>query len=83
MYGSETETRMHKPRKDNSEALAAFITKKAEIDTMLERLAALSATQFNVDPETLHWGHVGDLGFYASKLRRITDSAFREGEYAE
>ena len=82
MYGSETETRMHKPRKDNSEALAAFITKKAEIDTMLERLAALSATHFNVDPETLHWGHVGDLGFYASQLRRITDSAFREGEHA-
>jgi len=69
--------------KDNSKALAAFIAKKAEIDTMLERLAALSADHFNADPDTLHWGHVGNLEFYASQLRRVTDAAFHEGEHAE
>jgi hypothetical protein len=69
--------------KDNSKALAAFMTKKAEIDTMLERLASLSADHFNADPDTLHWGHVGNLEFYASQLRRVTDAAFHEGEHAE
>lgn len=74
---------MHKRHKENSEAIAAFLAKKAEIDTMLARLTALSAEHFNADPETLHWGHVGNLEFYASLLKRVTNSAFREGEYAE
>ena len=73
---------MPSPR-DNSRALAAFMAKKAEIDTMLERLAGLSADHFNTNPDTLHWGHVGNLEFYASQLRRVTDAAFREGEHAE
>lgn len=74
---------MHKRHTDNSKALAAFLAKKDEIDTMLARLVTLSGDHFNTDPETLHWGHVGDLEFYASLLKRVTDSAFREGERAE
>jgi hypothetical protein len=69
--------------KDNSEAVDAFIAKKAEIDTMLTRLAALSADHFNATPEEIHWGHVGNLEFYVSLLKRVTDSAFREGEHAQ
>lgn len=68
---------------DNSEALAAFIARKTEIDTMLDRLKALSDEHFNADPDTLHWGHVGDLEHYAGLLKRITDAAFKEGENAE
>ncbi len=68
---------------DNNKALAAFIAKKAEIDAMLSRLTALSENHFDVDVQTLHWGHVGDLEHYAGLLKRITDSAFREGEHAE
>jgi hypothetical protein len=74
---------MHKRHKNNSEAVEAFLAKKAEIDTMLARLTALSTEHFNTDPETLHWGHVGNLEFYASFLKRVTDSAFRESEHAE
>ncbi len=74
---------MHKRQKDNSEALSAFIARKAEIDTLLGRLAALSADHFNIDPDTLHWGHVGSLEYYAGLLKRVTDSAFREGEHAK
>ncbi len=74
---------MHKQGNDKSKARAAFIAKKAEIDMMLTRLAALSAHHFNADPETLHWGHVGNLEFYASQLRRVTDAAFHEGEHAK
>ena len=69
--------------KDNSEAVDAFLAKKAEVDTMLARLVNLSAHHFNTDPGTLHWGHVGNLEFYASQFRRVTDAAFREGEHAE
>ena len=70
-------------RTDNSKALAAFIARKAEIDTMLERIATLSADHFDVSPDDLHWGHVGTLAHYAELLKRITDSAFKEGEHAE
>ena len=73
---------LRKP-KDNTEALAAFMAKKAEIDTALARLTALSAEHFGADPDSLHWGHVGTLGFYAEQLWQITDAAFKEGEYAE
>ena len=74
---------MHKRIMDNSEALAAFLAKKAEIDTALERLTALSANHFSTDPDSVNWGHVGTLEFYATQLRRVTDAAFREGEHAE
>lgn len=64
-------------------ALDAFIAKKAEIDTMLTRLKALSDEHFNVAPDDVNWGHVGTISDYATLLRRITDSAFKEGEHAE
>lgn len=64
-------------------ARAAFLAKKAQIDAMLSRLQALSDASFNQDPDRVHWGHVGDLTSYAEQLRRITDSAFNEGEHAE
>lgn len=60
-------------------ALAAFIGKKAEIDEML---AALSDDHFNCHPDEAGWAMVGTLEHYASLLKRITDSAFGEGEHA-
>ncbi|MFO1158451.1 MAG: hypothetical protein U1E60_06405 [Reyranellaceae bacterium] len=64
-------------------ALDAFIAKKAEIDTMLARLKALSDEHFNVAPDDVNWGHVGTVNDYATLLKRITDSAFKEGEHAD
>lgn len=61
----------------------AFIAKKAAIDTMLARLQALSDNHFDSHPGEVHWGHVGNLEYYAELLKRITDSAFKEGEHAE
>ena len=69
--------------RDNSKAIAAFMSKKAEIDAMLARLQTLSDDHFDADPEAIHWGHVGTLSHYAEILKRITDSAFHEGEHAE
>jgi hypothetical protein len=68
---------------DNSEALAAFVARKAEIDTRLARLAALSAEHFNCTPATITWGDVGTIGSYLTQLRQVGDAAFHEGEFAE
>jgi hypothetical protein len=67
----------------NDKALNAFISAKAEIDMMLERLTTLCDDHFNTHPDQINWGDVGTLNHYASLLRQITDSAFKEGEYAE
>ena len=69
--------------KSNQQALAAFVSKKAEIDAMLTRLQALSDDHFNYSPDDVTWDHVDTLGYYAELLKRITDQAFREGEHAE
>jgi len=73
---------MPKPR-DNSKPLDEFIARKAEIDTMLDRLKALSDEHFNWSPDEINWGHVGTLAHYAELLKRITDAAFQEGAFAE
>ena len=64
-------------------ALDAYIANKIEIDTMLARLKALSDDHFNVGPDEVDWADVGTLAHYAELLKRITDSAFKEGEHAE
>ncbi|GAB4120289.1 MAG: hypothetical protein Kow00104_03340 [Rhodothalassiaceae bacterium] len=65
----------------NDRAIAAFIARKAEIDAMLARLAALSDEHFGYAPDEINWGHVGTLASYAELLKRITDAAFQEGEH--
>jgi hypothetical protein len=67
--------------KSKKQALAAFLSKKAEIDTMLTRLQALSDDHFGCAPDDVTWGHVGTLEHYAELLKRITDSAFKVGEH--
>lgn len=64
-------------------ALDAYLAKKTEIDTMLARLTALSDDHFGADPDAVTWGDVGTLAHYAELPKRITDSAFKEGEHAE
>ncbi|MFN3644320.1 MAG: hypothetical protein ACK4TB_15510 [Gemmobacter sp.] len=68
--------------RNQANALAAFIGKKAEIDEMLARLQALSDDHFNCHPDEVGWAMVGTLEYYAELLKRITDSAFGEGEHA-
>ena len=68
--------------KSREQVLAAFVSKKAEIDAMLTRLQTLSDDHFNYSPDEITWGHVGTLGYYAELLKRVTDSAFKEGEHS-
>jgi hypothetical protein len=72
----------NKTIKLNDDALAAFVARKTEINGMLTRLQALSDDHFNYSPDEIDWGHVGTLGYYAELLKRVTDSAFKEGEHA-
>jgi hypothetical protein len=68
--------------RSSEDALAAFVSKKAEVDAMLTRLQALSEDHFGYAPDDITWSHVGTLEHYAELLKRITDSAFNEGEHA-
>jgi hypothetical protein len=75
-----------RPRKQiirsNEDALAAFISRKADIETMLGRLQGLSADHFGYAPDEMTWAHVGTLEHYAGLLQRVTDMAFNEGDHA-
>jgi hypothetical protein len=59
-YGA---TPMREPANDST-ALATFIARKAEIDTILARLTPLSGEHFNRAPDTVSWGDAGTLGSY-------------------
>ncbi len=43
-------------------ALNAYLARTAAIHAKLERLQQLVDDDFGHDPDTIHWGHVGDLG---------------------
>lgn len=76
------ELRAENARRNQEAALNAYVGEKAEIDEMLARLQALSDDHFNCHPDEINWSHVGTLEHCASLLKRITDSAFAEGEHA-
>ena len=69
--------------KSREQALATFVSRKAEIDEALARLQALSDDHFNYSPDEITWSHAEGLAHYAELLKRITDMAFNEGECAE
>jgi hypothetical protein len=75
-----------RPRKQmissDEDALAVFVSRKAEIDAMLARLQALSDEHFGYSPDEITWSHADSLAHYADLLKRITDMAFNEGEHA-
>jgi hypothetical protein len=68
--------------RSNEDALATFVSRKAEIDTMLTRLQALSDDHFGYSADEVTWAQVGSLEHYVGLLRRITDMAFNEVEHA-
>ncbi|MFC3119855.1 hypothetical protein [Jhaorihella thermophila] len=72
------ELRAERARRNRDAALAAFVSRKAEIDGMLARLQALSDDHFNVGPDEVNWSHVGSLGHIAERLADITAFAFGE-----
>ena len=84
MRSTKMSSKMQKQiAKSREQALAAFVSKKAEVDAMLTQLQALSDDHFGHSPDDITWSHVGTLEHYAELLKRITDMAFNEGEHAE
>ena len=69
--------------RSKEQALAAFVQKKTEIDTMLARLQALSDDHFGYSPDEITWSHAEGLAHYAQLLKRLTDQACNEREHAE
>lgn len=43
-------------------AIDAYLARAAAIHIKLTRLQQLADEHFGHDPDTIHWGHVGDLG---------------------
>lgn len=41
--------------------LDAYLARHSAIAEKLERLQALTGGVFNTNPDSVHWGHVGDL----------------------
>jgi hypothetical protein len=44
------------------DARAAYAARTAQVHAKLARLQQLANDHFGHDPDTVHWGHVGDLG---------------------
>jgi hypothetical protein len=80
---SRHQLRAEKAQRNRETALAAFMAKKAQIDEMLARLQGLSDDHFNCDPNDVDWAMVGTLEHYVGLLKRVNDSAFGDGEFAE
>ena len=57
--------------KSREDALAAFVSKKTEIDAMLARLQAFSDDHFGHNPDEISWDHVGTLGYYTELPQRV------------
>ncbi|CAM5790416.1 hypothetical protein CCAE64S_02582 [Castellaniella caeni] len=47
---------------DNSQAQNEFVALVGEIQALITRLQGAIDNHFDLNPEDIHWGHVGDLG---------------------
>ncbi|MFN4343088.1 MAG: hypothetical protein ACK4FE_13825 [Azonexus sp.] len=63
-----------------STAIDAYLARTAAIHAKLERLQQLADDHFGHDPDTLHWGHVGDLGRVETGLDELLAIFDGEGE---
>ena len=75
--------RAEKARRNKEAALAAF-RQEGEIDATARPPAGAQRRSFQLThPDEVGWAMVGTLEHYNGLLKRITDSAFGEGEYAK
>ena len=59
-------------RRTNDAALHAYIVKIAQVRRLLARLEAeVEAHQDALDPEEIHWAHVGDMQRYITGLNDV------------
>lgn len=63
------------PDPAHTDALAAFIARKAEVDELLARLAALSDEHFGFTPDEVNWRHAVALTAVADSLKQVLSAA--------
>lgn len=51
---------------------------RIELDAIKQQLE----DHLGVDPDSVHWGHVGDANLLRAELTAIVDRLLRRGEYA-
>ena len=70
------------PTKETRTALQAYMENLTAAQTLaLDILGALD-NHDTADPETIHWGHVGDIAEIRHELQATHDRLFHQGEYA-
>jgi hypothetical protein len=71
------------PTQAKPTALQAYMAAYAEALALVERIhEAIANHDISPDPDSIHWGHVGDIVEARRQLQAISDSLFAEGEYA-
>lgn len=55
--------------KDNDSAVGALMAAKAEFDSIVNSLSAMSEDHFGVLPDDVNWGHVGSVSEAIRLLR--------------
>jgi hypothetical protein len=63
-------------------ALDAYMENVTAAQTLALDILGVLDNHETADPETLNWGHVGDMVETRRMLQEIHDRLFREGEYA-
>ncbi len=69
------QTAADQPKPIEPSAAERFLAVKFEIDALLAKLTAKSADHFDVTPDELHWGHVGDVARIRDYLLLANDAA--------
>lgn len=59
----------------NDQAINEFEVTRARVEHLLDVLSGLVDDHMGVDPETLHWGHVGDMHAIESALSELVARA--------
>ena len=58
-------------KQSNDEALGRFMGLVTEIREIVESIEATAHDHFDVTPEEVHWGHVGDATWTRDQLRHV------------
>jgi hypothetical protein len=69
--GRNTEEIMGKTTRAAEDATERFIATISEINTTLEALQAATDDHFDLTPDEIHWGHVGDARRVLTGLNEI------------
>ncbi|CDM23054.1 hypothetical protein BN940_02891 [Castellaniella defragrans 65Phen] len=64
----------------NAQAQNEFVALVGEIQARITRLQGALDNHFDLNPEDINWGHVGDLTQHLEVLTNLTDRVFNEGK---